>query len=101
MARSELIPGIPDEAAGKILKLLSSVSPDGIILFGSRAVGNYREGSDVDIALKGAQLTLDDRSMINVKYPSLNLPWKLDIVIYSLIEEPLLKRHIDEAGVRL
>ena len=96
-----LIPGIPEEAARKTIRLLSSVSPEKIILFGSRATGRFREGSDIDIALRGKDITLDDREHVLVAYPNLGLPWKLDVVVYDLIEEPLLKKHIDEVGKSL
>lgn len=97
----KLISGIEEKYNHKILALLRSVFPEEIILFGSRAKGNYREGSDIDIALKGKNLTLDDRSKINIQYPDLNLPWQLDIVIYNLITEPKLKEHIDKVGIPL
>ena len=97
----EIIPGIPEPYSIKILELIATVSPDEVILFGSRAKGNYREGSDIDLAIKGAHLTLEHRSSLQLKYPELNLPWKLDLVIYHLIEEPRLKEHIDQLGLPL
>ncbi|HLD75186.1 MAG TPA: nucleotidyltransferase domain-containing protein [Bdellovibrionota bacterium] len=96
------ISGIPDEYAKYILDLFRSL-PQGaeIILFGSRAKGNAREGSDIDIAIKGKFITLEDRNTLLLKYDDLELPWKLDIVIYHLIKEPALKDHIDRAGIRI
>ncbi len=52
-----LIPGLTKEQSEKILELLqSSPAVKEIVLFGSRAKGNYREGSDIDIALKARLL---------------------------------------------
>lgn len=54
-----MIPGIADSYTQKIMDLFRTL-PKGTkaILFGSRAKGNYREGSDIDIALKGTSLTI-------------------------------------------
>jgi predicted nucleotidyltransferase len=38
--------------------LQSEKTVEEAIIFGSRAKGNYKEGSDVDIALKGKNLSL-------------------------------------------
>ena len=96
-----LIPGIPVEASAKILALFASAPPGTkVILFGSRAKGNFREGSDIDLAIKGP-VTLDDRSRWSLAYDDLYLPWKLDLAIYHLIEEPALKEHIDRVGLTL
>ncbi|MBI4404161.1 MAG: nucleotidyltransferase domain-containing protein [Deltaproteobacteria bacterium] len=96
------IPGISEPYASQILGLFQNLPKNTkIILFGSRAKGNFREGSDIDIALKGGKLDLEIRDEILEQYSHLYSPWKLDIVIYSLIEEPSLKEHIDRVGIEL
>ena len=98
----KIIPGIEESYSNKILSLFKQFPKcQEVILFGSRAKGNFREGSDIDLALKGAELTLDLREEILEKYEALLLPWKLDIVIYSLIQEPALREHIDRVGQSL
>ena len=69
-----------------------------IVLFGSRAKGNAREGSDIDIALKGTDLDSRLLTQISMDYDTLNFPWKLDVIIYDQIENPDLKDHIDRVG---
>lgn len=93
------IPGISEPHSTQILALFKNL-PLGtkVILFGSRAKGNFREGSDIDIALQGSQIDLNSRGEILKNYEDLNLPWKLDIAIYSLIEDPEIKGHIDLVG---
>ncbi|MBI2026836.1 MAG: nucleotidyltransferase domain-containing protein [Deltaproteobacteria bacterium] len=96
------ISGIEDQYAGQILDLFKPLPKGvGLILFGSRAKGNYREGSDIDIAITGDNVTLKDRDHWLLKYDNLNLPWKLDLVVYHLIEESALQSHIDRIGVRI
>lgn len=70
-------------------------------LFGSRAKGNYRSGSDVDIAIYGSQLSLNDVLDLSNDIEDLYLPYKFDIVIYNRITEPALKEHIDRVGIVL
>lgn len=72
-----------------------------VILFGSRAKGNYREGSDIDLALKGKDLDSRLLTRIGIDYETLDLPWKLDAIVYDQIENPDLKDHIDRVGILL
>lgn len=69
-----------------------------IVLFGSRAKGNFNKGSDIDIAIKGQQLNLDDIVESKIKIDELSLPYKFDIIIYDRINEPDLIGHIDRVG---
>ena len=69
------------------------------ILYGSRAKGNYREGSDIDITLIG-----EDISSSNTLYPVLDelddllLPYTFDISIFNKIDNPELIDHINRVG---
>ncbi|NLJ78584.1 MAG: nucleotidyltransferase domain-containing protein, partial [Tissierellia bacterium] len=65
------------------------------ILFGSRAKGNYRNGSDIDLALLGKGLDLQYINRIHLDIDELYLAYKLDLVIYSRIENNDLIDHID------
>jgi predicted nucleotidyltransferase len=67
---------------------------DRVGLFGSRATGRCHDYSDIDMVLYGqidAQLldrlvTLFDESALSIK---------VDLVAYDLIDNPVLKQHID------
>jgi predicted nucleotidyltransferase len=73
---------------------------DKAIIFGSRAKGNHKPGSDVDIALKGNELTFDDVAGISyLLNEETSMPYKFDILNYHTIKEPELKAHIDRAGI--
>ena len=69
------------------------------VIFGSRAKGNYRAGSDVDICLKGRGVHHED--VLEIGY-SLNeekmLPYQFDIVDYNTIDNEALRDHIDRVG---
>ncbi len=70
------------------------------ILFGSRAKENFKKRSDVDIAIKGENITHDTvihlSNLLNEEKP---LPYYFDIVHYESIEEPDLTEHIDRIGI--
>jgi len=68
------------------------------LVFGSRAMGNYKPGSDVDIALKG-KLDAETRSDIFVELNEyLPLLYKFDVVEYSSIVGQPLMETIDRHG---
>lgn len=70
------------------------------IIYGSRAMGNFKPYSDIDLALKGKNLT--DRS-VSALHSFLNhaapgFPYKVDVLDYNKLSNPELKKHIDEVG---
>ncbi len=68
------------------------------ILFGSRAMGNFKPGSDVDIALKG-QTTLQDLARVKASLEEeSSFPYLFDVVDYHTLETPAFKEHIDRHG---
>lgn len=70
------------------------------VIFGSRAMGNYRPGSDIDIAIYGTRISHDTVSslwaMLNEYGP---LPYFIDIVDYTHLSHVGMKEHIDRAGI--
>ncbi|MCF6271470.1 MAG: nucleotidyltransferase domain-containing protein [Melioribacteraceae bacterium] len=92
-------------AKDDIAKIISIIKSDKMIeqayLFGSRAKGNYENGSDIDIAIKGENLNLHNILDLQVEYNKLNLPYKLDIVIFDRINEQNLIEHIDRVGINI
>ena len=71
------------------------------IIFGSRAKGNYKHGSDVDIAIKG---DIDFKTVTHLSY-LLNeeslMPYKFDILNYGGTHHYDLKEHIDRIGISI
>lgn len=70
-----------------------------VILYGSRAKGNYRNGSDIDLTLVGKRLSLSQLFSIETDLDDLLLPYKMDISIYNKINNHDLKEHMDRVGV--
>lgn len=70
------------------------------LLFGSRAKGNFRTNSDIDLALKGA-IDLTTLLKIETSLDDLLLPYKIDLTNYHKIKNKDLIDHIDRVGVLL
>ncbi|MCH8569604.1 MAG: nucleotidyltransferase domain-containing protein [Balneolales bacterium] len=68
------------------------------ILYGSRAKGTYRTGSDIDHVLIGPELTLTLLYKIDNELDDLLLPYKIDLSIYHKIENDELLAHLERAG---
>jgi type I restriction enzyme, S subunit len=86
------------EAIQKVFENYSKV--DEVMVFGSRAKGNYKEGSDIDLTVKGNNITLNDILSLGGNLEDLNLPYKFDLLDYSTIKEKALVEHIDRVGIQ-
>ena len=72
---------------------------DKAFIFGSRAKGNFKDGSDIDIAIKGQELSFKDIISLSGKLQDLEIPYKIDLIDYSTLKEPALLEHIDRVGI--
>jgi len=71
------------------------------ILYGSRAKGNFKPNSDIDITLTGDLLNLDLLNQIEWKLDDLLLPYKIDLSILQHLKNDELIKQIQEAGIVL
>ena len=69
-----------------------------VLLYGSRAMGNYKPASDIDVTLKGKNINLSLRTEIEFDLDDLMLPYKFDISIYDKISNPEFLDHINRVG---
>ena len=69
------------------------------MLYGSRAKGTYRNGSDVDLTLKGEELTASNAWGIATAFEDTSLPYSFDISIFDEISNPGLVDHINRVGI--
>ena len=80
-------------------RLIEEYDPDKIILFGSRARGNFRSNSDIDLALDaGRKLELEELGQIQNLIEALNIPQMVDIAdmhrVPSTLKENILREGI-------
>lgn len=75
-----------------------SENVDSAVLFGSRAMGNFKPGSDIDIALAGENLSYHDEMDLRIAIEQLDLIWKVDLVRMDTISSTELLAHIKRVG---
>jgi predicted nucleotidyltransferase len=94
--------GLKEETINKINSVFEKIPEvQEVIIYGSRAKGNYRIGSDIDITLKGDNLTSSILSIISDEIDELNTPYLFDISIFEKLNAPDLKEHINRVGQKL
>ena len=71
---------------------------DAVVLYGSRAKGNFKPGSDIDLSLKGERIDLHLLNKISLALDDLLLPYTFDLSIYHQINNPALIDHITRVG---
>lgn len=92
--------GLEQNIIDKLISVFEQNSKvDKAYIFGSRAKGNYRPDSDIDIAIKGQDITTDDIISMSVAFESKGINYKIDLINYHSIKEPDLKEHIDRVGI--
>lgn len=70
-----------------------------VVLFGSRAMGNFKKGSDVDLAVMDSIKPETIMEIAAVLNEETELPHLFDLVGYQTIADQELKQHIDQHGV--
>lgn len=89
----------PQHRRALIEVLAANPRVERVVLFGSRAVGSFTVTSDVDLALFGEALTLDDLARLDEAVEELSVPQRVDLLIFHLIENEKLKEHIQRDGI--
>ena len=96
------IPGLPAEASALVLaELQREPALRRVVLYGSRALGRHRSGSDVDLCLDAPAMTLEQLLEAGAHLDDLLLPWRFDLQLDHLITHAGLREHIQRAGVCL
>ena len=68
------------------------------MIYGSRAKGNYRPGSDIDVVLEAPTLTFTDLLRLKTSLDDLMLAYQIDLSVLHQIDNPALLDHIKRVG---
>lgn len=68
------------------------------IIYGSRAQNTFREGSDIDLTLKGKHLTQDILGKIWLELDDSDSPYLFDLSIYQHLTHSQLAENIEQTG---
>ena len=69
-----------------------------VLLYGSRAKGNYKPASDIDLTLVGEAIDVSLMNKISWELDDLLLPYTFDLSIYHHLNDPDLLDHINRVG---
>lgn len=89
--------GLNDEVIDKLNNIFKNYNIQKVIIFGSRAKGNYKPYSDIDLAFIG-DIDFDTKLEILEKIDDLLLPYKVDFIDFDKIKNINLKNHIKRVG---
>ena len=91
--------GLKDSDIDKLCSIFDKIDQiDRVIIYGSRAKGTFRVGSDIDLTIHGIGLNIGILNRIEDEIEELLLPYKLDISIFDHIDNDNLKDHIERIG---
>jgi predicted nucleotidyltransferase len=90
--------GLSKEQLAMIVDTLEEAGVMKALVYGSRAKGNWRDNSDIDIAVIGAGVNIGSLSL---RLDELPMPYKFDVIGYESITHTPLREHIDRVGVEI
>jgi predicted nucleotidyltransferase len=97
-----MIGGLTDTELNKINGIFSRYANiEKAVLYGSRAKGNYKPFSDIDITLIGSLFTHSELSKLSMDIDDLLLPYQCDISIFQTLTNPDLIDHIKRVGITI
>lgn len=92
--------GLPSATVEKICDVFARFPEiEKAVLFGSRAKGNYKNGSDIDLTLYGKLLTHRQCATIATELDDLLLPYTIDLSVFDELNHAKLREHIERVGV--
>lgn len=95
--------GLEEETVNKIVEIFKKYEEvESAKIFGSRARGDYKKASDIDIALFGTNLTHTINTKIFYDIDDLYLPYKIDLINFNSIgDKDAIKENILKEGVEI
>ncbi|MBM3197843.1 MAG: nucleotidyltransferase domain-containing protein [Chlamydiae bacterium] len=81
--------------------LVQFVMVEEALLYGSRAKGTHKAGSDIDLCLVGKEVDHKVLSRIDNLLDDLLLPYSFDLSCYHHLYNQELKGHIDRVGIKI
>ena len=92
--------GLPSNAIEKILAEFRKFPQiEKAILYGSRAMGTSKPGSDIDFSLVGQALNQEIVWKVSQALDDTLLPFVFDLSLFETLDNPDLKAHIARVGI--
>jgi uncharacterized protein len=92
--------GLPPATVNKLNNVFAQhLAIDTVLIYGSRAKGNYRTGSDIDLTIKANEMSFAEFMQIENQIDDLMLPYTVDLSQYKKLDNTELIAHIDRVGL--
>ena len=94
---------LPHGLSEKTLELVNRVferypEVERAVLFGSRAKGTFKPGSDIDLALSGSSLSKKSLNRLYEEFDDLPIPYEFSLVVLDEVNDPDVLAHIKRVG---
>lgn len=94
--------GLDDKTLSRVRRILATFPEvDRAVLYGSRAMGTQRPGSDIDLTLHGHGIDWKLCAEIAGMFEASSIPYRVDVSVWDLLTHEALKDHIRRRGVVL
>ena len=91
--------GLKEQYIDELRGILGNIpSIEEVMLYGSRARGDYGRGSDIDICLKGAQITSSDVVSLKTALYESRIPYFFDVCVWNNIKNEDFRNNITRDG---
>lgn len=102
MEKKQSLFGLTEDIRNSLCRIFEKANAvDEVLIFGSRAKGTYTSGSDIDIVLKGKDVTFDTILTVMSAIENLELLYRTDVLNYNTIQDKDVLDHIDRIGQTL
>lgn len=94
--------GLPDHVLNDLRGIfVNHPAVQSVVLYGSRAKGNFRPNSDIDLMLIAPDISWSEFVQIEADIDDLLMPWKVDLALEHQVENDKLLEHVKRVGVRV
>ncbi|PHS34974.1 MAG: DNA polymerase III subunit beta [Alkaliphilus sp.] len=90
--------GVSDKNINMIVEVCKKHTIEKIVIYGSRARGDYSRTSDIDIAIYADNLSSKDMNLLRYEISELDIIYKMDIVHVKTLEKHGLIEAIEKEG---
>ena len=91
--------GIRDNLYNDMISVIKNFGVKKVILFGSRARGDYRNNSDIDLAFIFDNNDKDNFIKMQAKLEELNTLYKFDVIDFNTLKNDKFKEEILKDGI--
>lgn len=94
--------GIPSNLLNEIIRIISKYkNVERAVIFGSRARGNFKKVSDIDICIFGDDMTHKEMNLMEFEIKEIDTPLDFDVINFKSISKDELKKNILNDGVEI